>query len=84
MIFIIPGHSGDEKVLQRQEGVGAVVCIPGMKSASRPGGEPVVNRGFCSSAGLNRNSFVRACAGTFSEFSLLGKTEVPRMQSSSS
>ena len=43
-----------------------------MKSASRPGDEPRINRGstagqplvnrlFCSSAGLHRNSFVRAC-----------------------
>ena len=33
---------------------------PGTKSARGPGDQPVVNRGFCSSIGLHRISFVRA------------------------
>ena len=41
----IPGHPWDEKGLQRQIGVGVLVCIPGMKSASRPADEPLTNRG---------------------------------------
>ena len=44
----------------------------------------MVNRGFCSSAGLHRNSFVRVCTLTSSDLALVGETEVPSMQSSSS
>ena len=43
--FYIPGHPWDEKGLQRQEGVGVLVRIPGMNSASRPAGKPRINRG---------------------------------------
>ena len=38
---------------------------PGRKSASRPGDEPVVNRGFCSSIGFHRISLVPASGEAF-------------------
>ena len=44
---------------------------PGTKSASRPAYKPQVNRGFCSSAGLNRISLVRASGEVFRQDSCL-------------
>ena len=45
LINFVPGHPWDEKGLQRQKSGGVLVCIPRMKSASRPADEPVTNRG---------------------------------------
>ena len=62
--FVLPGHALHEKGLQRQIGV----CTdqqPGTKSSRRPADKPVVNRGFCSSIGLHRISFVLASEETF-------------------
>ena len=55
-----PGHALHEKGLERKERRRSTGQQPGRKSASRPGDEPVVNRGFCSSIGLHRISLVRA------------------------
>ena len=43
-----------------------------LSSFSITADKPVANRGFCFSAGLHKNSFVRACKGIFSELLLLG------------
>ena len=49
---------------------------PGAMSASRPADKPRVNRGFCSPAGLNRMSLVRASEEMFGTivFDALGDT----------
>ena len=68
----IPGDALHKKDLQRQIGVVTLVSskerrallVPRLNRGST-GGQPVVNRGFCSSTGLHRISFVRACEETF-------------------
>ena len=57
----IPGHALHEKGLQRQIGDGTLVTNQERRAPARvPADKPVVNRGFCSSIGLNRVSFVRS------------------------
>ena len=48
----IPGHALHEKGLQGPNKRRYTGQQPGTKSAFRPGDEPVVNRGFCSSVGF--------------------------------
>ena len=61
-----------EKGLQRQIGVGTLVNSQQRRALAVPvinrlptADKPRVNRGFCSSTGLHRISFVRACEETF-------------------
>ena len=53
----ISGHSWDEESLQSQKGVVLLVGVQERRALF----VPLVNGWFCSSAGLHRNSFVRAC-----------------------
>ena len=55
-----PEHALHEKGLQRQLGVGTLVSNQGRRALV----VPRVNRWFCSSVGLHRNSFVRASRDT--------------------
>ena len=71
-VHIIPGHALHEKGLQRQIAVGTLVNSQQRRALAVPrlnrwstAGEPLVNRTFCSSTGLHRISFVRACEETF-------------------
>ena len=66
-----PGHALHEKGLQRQLGVGTLVRNQERRAAVVPrinrlstGYQPVVNRGFWSSIGLHRVSFVRSSRDT--------------------
>ena len=67
----IPGHALHEKGLQRQIGVGTLVNSQQRRALAVPvinrdkPDKPRVNRTFCSSTGLHRISFVRACEETF-------------------
>ena len=59
--LFIPGHALHEKGLQRQIAVGTLVNSQQRRALA----VPLVNRWFCSSTGLHRISFVRACEETF-------------------
>ena len=56
----IPGHALHEKGLQRQIGDGTLVSSQERRALA----VPLINRGFRSSIGLNRISFVRASEET--------------------
>ena len=69
---IIPRHALHEKGLQRQIGVGTLVCSQEWRAAVVPrinrlstAYQPLVNRGLCSPNGLHRNSLSRASENMF-------------------
>ena len=73
--LVVPGHALHEKGLQRQIAVGTLVNSQQRRALAVPrlnrwstAGQPLVNRTFCSSTGLHRISFVRACEETFRTF----------------
>ena len=70
-LSFVPGHALYEKGLQRQIGVGTLVSSQERRGLAVPStnrgstaGQPLVNRGFSSSVGLHRISFVRASEET--------------------
>ena len=67
----VPGHALCEEGLQRQNGDGTLIRSHDRREASSRGGTAdtlVVNRGFSSSVGLHRISFVRASGKSFKTF----------------
>ena len=69
---LFPGHALHEKGLQRHIAVGTLFNSQQRRALAvlrlnrwSTAGQPLVNRTFCSSTGLNRISFVRACEETF-------------------
>ena len=64
-VCFFPGHALHEEGLQRQIGVGTLVSSRERSRRKKTVGKPLANRLFCSSTGLHRIYFVRACEETF-------------------